>query len=184
MVCGDLDGDGLLHPKIATNQPNINPNAISCIDDIDENCDGDIFCDLDGDGVLSDVDCDDNDPQRFPGNAEICGEGIDQDCDAARADQPCVRDMDADGDGFICPIAHIWLVGELGRCSGGQYDCNDLDAGVYPGAPEICGDDIDQNCDGIMPDCDQDDRDRDGYRDAALGGLDCDDNRQMCILIP
>ena len=85
--------------------------------------------------------------------------------------------MDADGDGFICPIAHIWLVGELGRCSGDQYDCNDLDAGVYPGAPEICGDDIDQNCDGIMPDCDQDDRDRDGYRDAALGGLDCDDNR-------
>ena len=29
-----------------------------------------------------------------------------------------------------------------------QNDCNDKNAAVYPGADEICGDDIDQNCDG------------------------------------
>ena len=68
VVCGDLDGDGFAAPQDCDeSNPNINPAAIeNCIDDIDENCDGDIFCDLDGDGVLSDVDCDDNDPQRFP----------------------------------------------------------------------------------------------------------------------
>ena len=32
-------------------------------------------------------------------------------------------------------------------------DCNDLDAGVYPGAHDLCGDGIDQDCDGIDAAC-------------------------------
>ncbi|MBN2467241.1 MAG: putative metal-binding motif-containing protein [Deltaproteobacteria bacterium] len=34
-----------------------------------------------------------------------------------------------------------------------QGDCDDHDAGVYPGAPETCGDGIDQDCDGSDPLC-------------------------------
>jgi len=39
--------------------------------------------DLDADGSVDEDDCDDDDPRRFPGNPEVCGDGIDQDCDDA-----------------------------------------------------------------------------------------------------
>ncbi|MFC1789098.1 putative metal-binding motif-containing protein [Thermodesulfobacteriota bacterium] len=44
---------------------------------------------------------------------------------------------DTDGDGY--PIS--------------QGDCSDFDAGINPGAIEICGDDIDQDCNGVDAPC-------------------------------
>lgn len=57
--------------------------------------------DRDGDGFTATKcggdDCDDRDPNRFPGNTEICdAQGIDEDCDPTT-----VGGVDKDGDGYI-----------------------------------------------------------------------------------
>ncbi len=39
--------------------------------------------------VRTDLDCAPTDPDRFPGNEEICNNGIDDDCDPLRVDLPC-----------------------------------------------------------------------------------------------
>jgi hypothetical protein len=87
---------------------------------------------------------------------------VDEDQDGASAEDDC-DDTDAslnlddgDSDGFS-------------TCDG---DCNDFDAGVYPGAGDTYGDGADQNCDGT----DGVDTDGDGWASEASGGADCDDS--------
>jgi len=53
--------------------------------------------DLDQDGHLSDVDCDDGNPTVYPGAVEICGDNLDQDCDGQ--DLPCSGQEPDAGDG-------------------------------------------------------------------------------------
>jgi hypothetical protein len=53
-------------------------------------------------------------------------------------------------------------------------DCNDNDGSVYPGAFEVCGDGIDQDCSGADLTCPEDiDNDGDGYTENQG---DCNDN--------
>ena len=113
--------------------------------------------DVDGDGyTVIDGDCDDNDASINPGAVEICGDGIDQDCNGS--DLTCPEDIDHDGDGY----------------TENQSDCNDNDPSIYPGAPESCGDGIDQDCNGSDLTCPEDiDNDSDGYTENQG---DCDDN--------
>ena len=110
--------------------------------------------DEDGDGVtLCGGDCDDDDPDVFPGAEEVC-DGLDNDCDGVVADD----EVDEDGDGWS-------------TCDG---DCDDADAGANPDAEEICDNAVDEDCDGVADECypaDDDDDDDDGP--STDGGCDC-----------
>ena len=102
--------------------------------------------DKDGDGhTVNQGDCNDNEATVYPGATEICDDGIDNDCDGQTdcddsycSDSPsCEVCTDADGDGYY-----------VQNGCGTAIDCDDNDANVYPGATEICGDGIDQDCNG------------------------------------
>ena len=85
-----------------------------------------LLVDLDQDGFLSDVDCDDSNPEVNPDQEEEIYNGIDDDCD------PATLDDDLDQDGFLSGV-----------------DCDDNNADINPAAEEIANNGIDENCDGI-----------------------------------
>ncbi|MDD5650137.1 MAG: putative metal-binding motif-containing protein [Candidatus Nanoarchaeia archaeon] len=111
----------------------------SCNDKIDNNCNG-----------LKD--CLDNDCSNNPvctgciPTTEIPCDGIDQDCNGQD-----FLGTDLDKDEFKT---------EGGFC--GEIDCNDNNANINPGATEICTDNLDNDCDGLV-DC----NDPDCYADAS-----------------
>jgi MYXO-CTERM domain-containing protein len=107
--------------------------------------------DADNDNSMACFDCDEQDPNVYPGAPEIC-DGVDTDCDGGLL----TGEVDADGDGVLL-------------CAG---DCDDSDPARTPGAAEIC-DGIDNNCNGVVP-ATEADADGDGAR--VCDG-DCDDTR-------
>ena len=84
---------------------------------------------------------------------EICGDGVDQDCNGSDLD---CGEVDGDGDG-VTP-------------NGG--DCDDSDVLRTPGRLETCDDRVDQDCDGRDLPCTEVDEDGDGY---SRADGDCDD---------
>ena len=116
--------------------------------------------DNDGDGF---TDCLDSDCPPCP--AEICDNGLDDDGDGfTDCDDPDCQ-IDNDGDGRFAP-----------PCGD---DCDDTNPNINPGISEVCGDGIDNNCDGLIdcedPDCQIDEVCDDGIDNDCDGLIDCDD---------
>ena len=148
--------------------------------------------DLDGDGFVSDVDCDDANANIFPGAEEIC-DNIDNNCDGQIDEGLALAYyQDLDGDGFGDPeISITSCTGQVGYTLN-NTDCDDNNMNINPGATEIC-DGLDNNCDGQI---DENilstyyaDNDGDGFGDPndslvdctspqgyTLNNTDCDDN--------
>lgn len=132
--------------------------ALACRDGnvtIQENCTEiqdsgvtiDVSADADSDGyTLADGDCDDTNPDIHPEATEEC-DGIDNDCDDI-IDPQISFFLDLDGDGYGTV--------EFSSCmqppgySTEEGDCNDEDDSIHPAAIDQCGDDIDQDCDGVV----------------------------------
>jgi len=96
------------------------------------------------DGLPLGDDCDDTDPQRFPGNPEQCdGDDHDEDCDAET-----FGERDADGDGYFDAQCCN------GADDGTRYcgdDCDDAQPTVHPNESEAC-DGMDNDCNGEVDD--------------------------------
>ena len=124
--------------------------------------------------ILLSGDCNDAIDSVLPGGVELC-DSLDNDCDG-EVDEAAVGVVDyfvdADGDGYGGPDIQPACSEEPGLALIGG-DCDDADPFSYPGAPEICGDAVRQDCTALSVD----DCDSDGHADIAAGGDDCDDAR-------
>ncbi len=155
----DVDGDG----------------ASTCAADCD---DDNAFAhpfDFDLDGLSPcEGDCDDTAPEVGVGASEVTADGVDQNCDGVDV---CFRDTDLDGYGSIVTLDGDDLdCGNTPGESPSSDDCNDVDGSRYPGAEEVVGDGVDQDCDDAEI-CFVDlDGDRWGSDDETPpGDLDCTD---------
>jgi hypothetical protein len=155
-------------------------------DGLDNDCNAlSVDDDLDGDGFALDRDCDDEDATRNPDAIEIC-DGVDNDCegtiDGTDAADALTYHPDDDGDGFgqiygseqYCepPSGMVIVVDD-------EFDCDDRDISIYPGADEYC-DGEDNDCDDVVDEqgaVDQiswyPDRDGDGFGDTDSEEVGC-----------
>ena len=134
--CDDSDED--VHPGVTD----------ECFDGVDNDCDGVEADDVDEDGdgwSVCDEDCDDADAAVHPEAEELCND-LDDDCDdlvdeglPEDCDDECAQ-PDADGDGWLDPMC-------------GGLDCDDTDPDVNPDQAEVCGNDVDDDCDGTIAPC-------------------------------
>ena len=160
----------------------ISPDGEEVCDEVDNDCSGDIddspvdiqqyYADADSDGygdadsstescdvpsgyTTDDTDCDDTDATVSPDGEEVCDE-VDNDCDGT-TDEDDAADAstwhaDSDGDGFgdadsttaACDVPSGYVADDT--------DCDDDDGDTWPGATEVCGDRVINDCDGTLSD--------------------------------
>jgi len=99
-------------------------------------------------------DCDDARSDIHPGAVETCGQG-DLNCDGEAVSAYAVW-VDADGDGWYAPDAacHEDGLEYIEVVEGGLWatDCDDTEALAFPGAEEVCGDGIVNDCETFTED--------------------------------
>ena len=145
-----------------------------------------VYTDSDGDGYISDEDCDDMDPNIHPGVTEVC-DGLDNNCDGdIDEDVTLTFYLDADEDGFGDPDTPEQ------RCEQGldtvpnNNDCDDSNPNIYPGVDEVC-DGLDNNCDGGIDENIGDlyflDADEDGFGDPDTTVYSCDGTSTLGLLV-
>lgn len=204
----DADADGFGNPSrdtlacaqpagfVSNNQdcddanPDVNPNATEICNGIDDNCNQQVdegvsqifYADADGDGygnpnssvsacsmpsgyVTNNLDCNDGNALEFPGQLWY----IDRDSDGY-SNGDTIRQCTRPIFGFATQ--------ELSSLS---FDCNDTNALIHPGRPEVCNG-LDDDCDGLIDDADPGltnpstwyaDLDGDGYGDPAAPITSC-----------
>jgi uncharacterized repeat protein (TIGR03803 family) len=158
------------------NNDKVHPGATGRCNGIDDDCDGKIdeactgpvwYRDADGDGfgnssdsthyptkqngwVSNKLDC--NDKNKVKGGPEVC-DGIDNDCDGVIDNGLTERTFysDYDGDGYGSEKRTITTCAAPPRYVAVGGDCNDDNANVHPGAPELC-DGRDNDCNGEIDD--------------------------------
>lgn len=143
----DLDGYGVCVDCDDTDMY-VHDEMYELCDAKDNDCDGeaDEDFDLDDDGWPSCEDgihfpdCDDTDPTTHPGSAEVCSDGIDNDCRSGDSGIP----GDTDRDGAVACYPSDSIV-----CTENCTDCDDHNEYVHPYSQY--GGDIDNNCDGLRP---------------------------------
>jgi hypothetical protein len=164
------------------NNANIRPNAIETCNSIDDNCNNLIddgltfinyYIDTDGDGFgagaatnactnpgsgysTNNTDCNNTNAAVRPSASEVCN-GIDDNCNSSIDEglQFSNYYLDVDHDGYYLSIVSACVspgvsYGLIGIALG---DCNDNNFNINAGATDICGNGIDENCNGIDPVC-------------------------------
>jgi hypothetical protein len=157
----DADGDGY-----SPNAGDCNDSANKIYPGADEICDGlDNDCnaltaidvgtecyDDDGDGYCEDppcvntsqtlADCDDANPEKYPNPSAVeYPNGLDDDCDGIIDEG--TNSYDDDGDGYCESPPCVNASGTESDCDDGRYEVN-------PGEDELCGDGLDNNCNGLL----------------------------------
>ena len=137
--------------------------------------------DADGDGLTADLDCDDDDPD---------------------VGEPVTVYVDADGDGYGDPDTETETCEPASDEVSEAGDCDDSSADAAPGLEEVCGDGLDNDCNGTANGCEpngslsvstaadvhidgvEKSYDQTGYSVAILGDVDADGTNELAIGTP